>query len=269
VITAARIVLWVVTASFLCAAAGVSGGNREYRIRFAAVVAGKPFACGATYLRLGTTHAAVTPEFLRFYVYGLRLIDANGRETPLALNQDGVWQQRDVAFLSFEGTNGACASGSPQEHEIVIGSAPAADYVAIRFSVGVPQSLDHADATIASSPLNLSDMFWSWRDGYKFFRFDARVRGQGGSTSSFVFHLGSTDCTGSDAGSRCARRNDVSVRLQPFDPARTIVFDVAKLVERADLERANGCMMMAGEACGPELRSLGLSGAPQSVFAVR
>ncbi len=267
-ITAVRIALWVAIASLLCAA-GISDGNREYRIHFAAVVAGRPFVCGTTYLRLGTTRAAVTPEFLRFYVYGLRLIDHNGRETPLALDQDGVWQQRNVAFLSFEGTNDACASGSPQEHEIVIGSAPAADYVAIRFSVGVPSSLDHADATIAASPLNLSDMFWSWRDGYKFFRFDARVRGQGGSTSSFVFHLGSTECTGSDAGSRCARPNVVSVRLQPFDPSRTIVFDVAKLVESVDLERGNGCMMMSGEVCGPELRSLGLSVAPQTVFVVR
>jgi hypothetical protein len=37
-----------------------------------------------------------------------------------------------------------------------------------------------------------SGMFWSWQDGYKFFRFDARVRGSDGRTSGFVFHLGST-----------------------------------------------------------------------------
>lgn len=244
--------------------------NPAYRIRFSAVVGNVPFACGRTYHGLGATDATITPEFLRLYVFGVTLIDANGKSFPLHLTQDGIWQQRDVALLSFEGANQSCASGSPLEHEIVEGTAPPGSYVAIRFIVGVPQSLDHADATIASSPLNLSDMFWSWQDGYKFFRFDARVNGRDRGASAFVFHLGSTGCRRDGDVTHCVRSNAAAIELRRFDPSRTIVLDVAKLVERIDLQRANGgCMMMAGEVCAPELRSLGLAGTEQTVFRLQ
>ena len=239
----------------------------HYSIRFAAQVDGRSFECGATYNGLGTTRAAVTPEFLRLYVSGVRLIESDGSEVPLTLDQDGVWQQRDVAFLSFEGAHAECASGSPQERRVVSGTAPDGNVVGLRFTVGVPQSLDHSDATIASSPLNLSDMFWSWQDGYKFFRFDGRVTGKSGARA-FVFHLGSTGCSHGSGATRCAHSNAASIRLR-FNPSQTIVLDVGKLLANVDLERGQGCMMMAGEVCSPELRSLGLAGGTQTVFAVR
>jgi uncharacterized repeat protein (TIGR04052 family) len=248
--------------------AGPAGVPHHYSIRFAAEVDGRSFECGATYNDLGTTRAAITPEFLRLYVSDVRLIESNGGELPLTLDQDGVWQQRDVAFLSFEGAHAECASGSPQERRVVSGTAPSGNVVGVRFTVGVPQSLDHGDATIASSPLNLSDMFWSWQDGYKFFRFDGRVSGKAGTTRAFVFHLGSTGCTQRADSTRCAHPNEASIRLR-FNPSQTIVLDVGKLLAGVDLERGQGCMMMAGEACAPELRSLGVSGSEQTVFAVR
>ena len=245
-----------------------AGVPRHYSIRFAAEVNGRSFVCGATYGNLGTTRAAITPEFLRLYVSNVRLIEANGTELPLALEQDGVWQQRDVAFLSFEGGHAECASGSPQERRVVSGTAQGRDIVGIRFTVGVPQSLDHGDATVASSPLNLSDMFWSWQDGYKFLRFDGRVSGKDRRTTAFVFHLGSTGCTQHGGSTRCAHPNEASIRLR-FNHSRTIVLDVARLLQGVDLERGQGCMMMAGEVCAPELHSLGLSGGTQTVFSVR
>jgi uncharacterized repeat protein (TIGR04052 family) len=246
----------------------LAGGQRTFHIKFVAVVGEQPFTCGVAYHGLGTTHATVTPEFLRLYVSGVALIDTAGKEVPLKLDQDGTWQQRDVAFLSFEGSNQACASGSPQERQTISGTAPDGRYVGIRFIVGMPQSLDHADATIAASPLNLSDMFWSWQDGYKFFRFDARIVGKAGQASAFVFHLGSTGCRGSDARTTCAQPNEATIRLRGFDGSQTIVLDVARLLQSADLERG-GCMMMRDDVCSPELRALGLTGAAQSVFRVR
>jgi uncharacterized repeat protein (TIGR04052 family) len=260
-----RFGLALLTIAAFCSAAAHSTNLRNYRIRFVAAVGDKPFVCGRTYDGLGISRAAVTPEFLRLYVSGVRLIDFNGNEVPLALDQDGTWQQRDVAFLSFEGAIASCASGSPQERQIIAGTAPEGKYVAIRFDVGVPQSLDHADATVAASPLNLSDMFWSWQDGYKFFRFDGRVNGKG----AFVFHLGSTRCSGSNESTHCAHPNEAAILLRSFDPSRAIVLDVAKLVAGADLDRGDGCMMMPSEDCSPELRALGLSGEPQTVFRVQ
>jgi uncharacterized repeat protein (TIGR04052 family) len=169
------IALVLAAASLLGAAARRDNHLSSYRIRFAAVVA---------------------------------MIDVNGKTVPLLLDQDGIWQQHDVAFLSFEGSHGSCASGSPQEHEFLMGDASYAKYVGIRFVVGLPKSLDHADATVASSPLNLSDTFWSWQDGYKFFRLDARVEVENRRTTAFVFHFGSAECSRSGDVSRCTRPND-------------------------------------------------------------
>jgi hypothetical protein len=159
------IALVLAAASVLGAAARRDNHLSSYRIRFAAVVGNERFACGTIYHGVGLTRSAITSEFLRLYVFEFAVIDANGKIVPLLLDQDGICQQHDVAFLSFEGSHGSCASGSPKEHEFVTGSVPKAKYMGIRLAVGVPQSLDHADATIVSSPVNLSDMFWSWQDG--------------------------------------------------------------------------------------------------------
>jgi uncharacterized repeat protein (TIGR04052 family) len=261
-----KTILWALP--LVAGLAAFAGGQRTYHVKFVAMVGEKRFTCGSTYDGIGTTRAKITPEFLRLYVSGVALIDAAGKETPLQLDQDGVWQQRDVAFLSFEGSNQSCASGSPQEREVVTGTAPDGRYVGIRFTVGVPQALDHADATIAASPLNLSDMFWSWQDGYKFFRLDARVTDIRGETSAFVFHLGSTRCRGTDTTSVCAQPNEATIRLHGFDGSQTIVLDVARLLQTTDLHRG-GCMMMAQDVCSPELRALGLDGLQQSVFSLR
>ncbi len=104
-----------VLAAFTAAAVTLSLGPSEkaHTIKFEPVVGGKRFACGSTYAGLGTSKSAVTPQFLRLYVSGVELIDASGKTVPLKLDQDGTWQQQDVAFLSFEGKNSACASGSP------------------------------------------------------------------------------------------------------------------------------------------------------------
>jgi uncharacterized repeat protein (TIGR04052 family) len=260
------ILAFVIGSIALLGAAGVQA-TRHYTISFAATVGEHQFSCATPYPGLGTTRATITPQFLRFYVSNVRLVNENGAEVPLALDQDGTWQQGVVGFVSFEGHNPACASGSPQDHRSLSGSAPPDRYVGLRFTLGVPQSLDHADATIAASPLNLSDMFWSWQDGYKFFRFDGRVRGANGRTASYVFHLGSTGCSG-DKATQCAHTNEVNITLRNFDPSRPVLVDIARLVENANLE-GGGCMMMSSEECSPELRALGIGSNEQTVFRTR
>ena len=42
----------------------------------------------------------------------------------------------------------------------------------VRFTIGVPEHLNHAEPTRAQPPLDRSDMFWTWRLGYKFFALD-------------------------------------------------------------------------------------------------
>ncbi len=255
----------LLTAATTTAATGI----KIYHIRFAATVDGKPFHCGATYAGVGSRNDSIAADYFRFYISNVRLVDSSGRETPLALEQDGTWQQRDVAFLSFERST-SCANGSPQDREEIVGSAPDRRYVALRFTLGVPQALDHADATVAQSPLNLSDMFWSWQDGYKFLRLDARVRTQSGKSSAFVFHLGSTGCIMMSSAAHCRATNQAEIDIPHFDPSSsTVVADVAALLRSTDLARSGGCMMGSGETCAPELAALGIGSGTQSVFRAR
>lgn len=257
--------------------ASLGSSPQTFRIRFAAVVGSVPFRCGQTYHGVGSGRADVTAQYFRFYVSQVKLVTSDGRRVPLDLDQDGTWQRRDVAFLSFEDAGTNCANGSPQKRDEIVGTAPPGSYDGIEFTLGVPDDLDHADATIAQSPLNLSDMFWSWQDGYKFLRFDARVNG-GGRSAAYIFHLGSTGCALSDRIAHCASPNRTIVVLKHFDPrSRRIVADLASLYRDADLValgQRGGCMSNAADACQPVMRDLGVAflgraAGPQRLFTVR
>lgn len=242
---------------------GAAARADTFEVRFAAMVGSQPFRCGVPYSHFGRGDATVTAQYFRFYVSDVKLVAASGKRVPLMLAQDGVWQRRDVALISFEDGDTKCADGSPLKHTEISGSAPAGRYTGIQFTLGVPDDLDHADATIAQSPLNLSDMFWSWQDGYKFLRFDARVRAGGGTESSYIFHLGSTGCMMKDRTAMCSSPNHATVTLERFDPSKNvIVANIGSLFANADLEalaRAGGCMSGAGDACQPVMRDLGVT----------
>jgi uncharacterized repeat protein (TIGR04052 family) len=246
----------------ICAAARPAAAQNVH-VRFTAMVGSKPFRCGTPYAHFGRGDATVTAQYFRFYVSNVKLLTVFGKRVPLALQQDGVWQRRDVALLGFEDEGTKCADGSPLKHTEIAGAAPDGRYTGIEFTIGVPEDLDHADATIAQSPLNLSDMFWSWQDGYKFFRFDARVRGADGKGGSYIFHLGSTACAMMNRAATCSSPNRPTIVLAKFDPTKNVVVaDLASLFANADLAAlasAGGCMSAAGDACQPVMRDLGVA----------
>lgn len=162
--------------------------TERVELRFAAMFGDAAFQCGRSYDGIGSTASRVTPTDLRFYVSDVALVDAQGRETPVALEQDGRWQLRNVALLDFEDGTGPCAGGTPDRRDRVIGTVPAGTYTGMRFTLGVPFELNHDDPTTAPSPMNLTAMFWSWQGGYKFLKLDMNTRGlsaampaQGGS----------------------------------------------------------------------------------------
>ena len=266
----------IVAALALLALARPAAGapaERTYHLRFAAQVAGQRFACGHSYAGIGADRATLTPESFRFYVSEVALVDSNGVTTPLTLEQDGTWQRRDVAFIDFDAGAG-CSSGGSGAHDQVTGSAPDGHYVGLRFTLGVPEDLDHADATIAESPLNLSEMFWSWQDGYKFLNLDARVRPNvpNAQPETFVFHLGSSGCSETNKTVHCRFPNRPVIALDRFDPATSVVVaDLAGLLRTTDLRRSNGgCMSDFSTACPAAMHAVGLdSKLAQTLFSVK
>ena len=281
-------VLALVLAASPCVA---QSPTRQVRILFNADVAGKPFACDGVYDNIGPSHARVKPVDLRFFVSQVELLTADGAFVALSLDQDGIWQYRNLALLDFEDGTAGCLNGNAGLNGQVLGTAPAGRYTGLRFQLGVPFELDHIPAATAPSPLNTTAMFWTWQDGFKFLRAevatvaDPNARPASGRrhANGFPVHVGSTGCAVSDIATapanECAHPNRASVTLRAFDIDHdTVVFDLAKLLAGVDVDslasvQSPGCMSFPGtEACGAPMRALGLpfDGAPaaeQTVFS--
>jgi uncharacterized repeat protein (TIGR04052 family) len=248
--------------------AGSGGGSsaKPVSIDFEARVGPEVFDCAGTYTGLGTTVAEATITDFRLYVHDVELI-VNGTGIPVTLDQDELWQYQNVALLDFESGSGSCANGTAEMNTKITGTVPAGEidanpYEGIRFKVGVPFELNHADATTAPSPLNFTALFWSWNGGYKFMRADSLPAGAG---TSFNIHIGSTECQddGSGGVSSCGKPNRPQIELTGKDPLVTkIVVDYAGLVQGSDLTQNSGpagCMSGAADPeCGPVFESLGL-----------
>ncbi len=254
-----------------------AGGDAVRTLSFEARVGSEKFSCSRPATTMGTTSVTVEPLDFRVYVHDVRVVREDGSEAPFTLVQDGKWQYQGVALLDFEDKSGTCSNGTTETNTVLRGMVPDGVYTGVKFRIGVPFSLNHADVATAPSPLNLSGLFWSWNGGYKFARIDGRVApldagggmgtmddaGDGGMTmpsDTFFLHLGSTECTDDGDGgvASCGRPNVGEVALTDFDPfQRVIVADYKALVADTDLETnaggAPGCM---SEADDPECASI-------------
>ncbi|HVN84338.1 MAG TPA: MbnP family copper-binding protein [Candidatus Binatia bacterium] len=222
-------------------------------IPFVATIRGEPFSCDRP-------ANGFTPFDLRFYVYGVELLDQRGATTPVRLTNDDTWQHDGVALLDFETGSGTCADGTRGTHMILSGHVDAGRYVGLRFVVGVPFERNHADPTMADPPLNLGRMHWGWQGGFKFFRFEGN-----GPHGAVRVHLGSTGCAGTIGHiTECARPNRAVVQLDGFVPGRNrIALDLAPLVAmggvRPDAKQPASCMSdMDDNGCRVAFDAFGL-----------
>ena len=240
-------------------------------LQFAAEVNGQPFSCGSSYASVGTSGTTITPVDFRIYVHNVRLVTSGGVEVPVELEQDGQWQLEDLALLDFENRTGPCANGTPATRTVVRGELPAGDYNGVRFTLGVPRSLNHIDQTTAPAPLDIAALFWSWNGGYKFVRADhisdARPMG-------WFVHLGSTGCTPGGSPQTvptgCAQDNRVEVAFSGFNPSSSVVVaDLGRLLANSDVTRneaASGCMSGPTDPECPAVLSRFGIGSPQQFF---
>ena len=146
--------------------------TQEVTIDFEGWVGQDEFVCGESYDNVGVNETTITPTDFRLYVSDVALIDEDGNAIPLELEQDGQWQYQNTALLDFEDGTRSCDNGTPQTNTTIVGTVPEGDYQSLQFTLGVPENLNHEDAAIAPSPLNLTSMWWNWQGGYKFLRVD-------------------------------------------------------------------------------------------------
>lgn len=269
----------------------------DVTIPFEAEANGQPINCDTPLTGLGTTSLRATVKDFRFYVHNVQLTTnlGNARTLTLAAND---WQQSDtgIALIDFQDKADACAGDTKETHTSLTGQVPLASgesITGLTFSIGVPASENHQNQVAASTPLNLSSLFWSWQSGYKHMRLDVAPEGgitrptdSGFSGTTWNLHLGSTDCT-DDAQNgdevSCGRNNRPDIILTDFDPTQNhVFFDYAALVAGANLSEDSagpaGCMSgLTDTECSPVFAALGLNltsgntdtSLTQSVFSVR
>lgn len=254
--------------------------ERPIALTFSGQVGDRPFECGATYDDVGTTGATFTGLDFRFYLHDVRLVTAAGEEIPVALTDDDVWQNAEVALVDFE-TGGTCESGNPETNRELHGRIPDAfdgDVVALRFRLGVPEAMNHVNAATQPAPMNVSSMFWGWSAGYDFLRVD----GHTDVLPFTTFTLGATECSG-DArmGTRtCAHGNRAEIEipvpsLEALEDG-VVVADLSDLFSTSDMRvDAGGPLGCMSEVSDPECAAMfaalgmdlsGGTGGPQHFF---
>jgi uncharacterized repeat protein (TIGR04052 family) len=143
-----------------------------------------------------------TLRSLQFYVYGIELLDERGLSHPLQISTN-------LALVDLAGNaeipRATSVSGT-------LDTSTSTNYRGIRFTVGVPFELNHANPLKAAAPLDRGDLLWTWQTGYKFLRADFVVDGTEAS-----FHLGSTGCSSASAlrppSAPCAQPNRLRIEL--------------------------------------------------------
>lgn len=242
--------------ALLLGLAGCGDAGAPVRVRFAAIADGAPLTC----VSQGT---ALTD--LRFFVHDVVLLSADGHETPLKIDPAAPWQNDAIALIDLEDGQGACDTGSPATHTTLAGHAAKGAYTALRFTVGVPFALNHADPALAQAPLDQTALHWHWQAGYKYLRAGVKR----GDQQSYL-HLGATGCEGRIGKvTSCAQPNRVTVTLANFDPAHdTVGIDLGALFkDGGEGETVRACQSEPeNSVCTGMFDALGLGGKPQDVF---
>jgi uncharacterized repeat protein (TIGR04052 family) len=249
---------------FCCAACPAN--RTPFNVEFFASWAGQPIGCDESERSLTD---------LRFYVSEVVLIDTSGIEHPLVLTGDERWQQKGVALIDLENGEGRCVNGSRETNTTLSGMTASVDVQSLRFTVGVPFELNHANPLLADAPLDDAAMHWHWRSGYKFLR-----AGVATASDGFWLHLGSSACRGTVRNiSACGSPNRVTVELDGFSPQnKRINVDLSALFEGVNFDDAmrSDCSSGPSEsACIAPFAALGLAFAnnrdrptPKAVFRV-
>lgn len=177
-----------------------TSSGQSVRISFEPYFHGKAVQCGQT-LSMHNEEWQISElamflhQFSLNNFYPIILDDNDWQSQQLVLIRSPSDCQQLMSNLSLSGVidMGDMPEGSEKSSRDLLNEVIKADAgkpLTLSFKVGVPFELNHQNPLLQPSPLNDSSMFWAWRNGYKFIRWDMQSK-QGNSWS---FHLGSVGC---------------------------------------------------------------------------
>ncbi len=198
---------------------------------------------------------------IQFYLHNIQYKDAQNQwHKVFPLVADNASKEiLLIGGVCNDSFNWQISSHSSLKHEQIRG---------IKFTVGVPHSLNHLNPLTQPSPLNQSDMFWTWQLGHKFLRIELTS-----NSSDWIFHLGSTGCSSPSPvrapKSMCKNPNLVEVILPDYTSQHHIAIDIAKLIKQIDLVEKNNCQSsLETPSCRILLPRIGVNSTSQ-IFEVK
>jgi uncharacterized repeat protein (TIGR04052 family) len=230
--------------------------------------------CAGKYENIGDPGVTFTVTDARFYVHGVELLDTQGVGHPLLLDATN-FQGDGIALLDFE--DGCGPDGTTETNTTVTGTVSAGDFEAVRFTLGVPVESNFIDLAEASAPLDVTGMFWTWQNGYKFFKLDGSSPAREGGINPFFIHLGSAGCPGDNSqappSDTCSAPNRVTYEIPDFSPDQsTIVAELGDVLATSDLGfntdgTGPGCMSeLSDPECSTILPRMGASDAENQLL---
>lgn len=247
-------------------------GLRAVTLQFEGRFGSEPLACGRTH-----AGAAMLRDF-RFFVQDVTLIGRSGERARVQLVERAPFQTPDVALIDLAA--GQCGASSEPGRTTLEGEVEPGEYTALELTLGVPERVNHQNFAAAKAPLADASTYWGWANGYRFILAaislptsgDALAADGGAAEEpgSSVVHVGAGGCSGSTSrGFACSRPNRARIRLDDFDPERSvIVADLAQVFSELDVQQGVVCHGFAPE-CAGAYAALGLDGQGQATDTQR
>ena len=220
---------------------------------------GSPLDCGAF-----KSHQQVwSIQQLAFFISDVTLSgEDTSAQPPLSKTP---WQTDDVVLIQpnlHDCTSKSESHDNPAPKELVASEAFKTNHYLrfaapvdldaseqLSFSLAVPFELNHQNPLLQASPLNLPNMFWSWRSGHKFFRLDMQS-----PDINWVFHLGSVGCSAATTmrspQSECVQPNRVTFHLDKMYTGAKLVMHLDRLIANTSMQNNDSCLFHSGqESC--------------------
>jgi len=250
----------------------------ELSIPFAARSGTTDIACDTALPALGSNSVEGQIKYFAYYIHDIELLDNNGSVINSTLT-DNAFQDPDekVVFLQYQNKDTTCSGDAQTTYKQVslsLNRDQVSAVASLRFKIGVPFEINHADPANAKSIYTSADYKWGWQNGRKFVRLDVKPAGgvfDGNGVSkgdTRHFHLGSTGCEADANGkvTSCSNPNRPTIQLDNFslnDSPKTVILNYQNLVANVAFNQDTGgqvgCMSGATDPECPDMFSaLGL-----------
>lgn len=221
---------------FICFTFVSCGAKKHTRsIDVIPMLDGKPINCQK--LQMGDKQWRV--ENLAFFVSNIR-VEKQGKVA--LLESDNT---TSVSLVRINQQNCTAKVNLVSDTDITPGAL-------FRFDLGVPFKINHLNPVTQPAPLNEPDMFWTWRNGYKFMRIDILS-----DNDNWAYHLGSVGCVSASAvrgpKEACAKPNLSQHKMTvPQGREFALLLHLDVLLKGITPTEANRCVMHGDKesACG-------------------